>query len=150
MAGNLTGPAFFGALLQEKNNPMSNTSRPVVLVLEDADASIVSRGINKAPHIAEILNLGDGIFGDVANIRIVATTNAKTVDVDDALLRPGRLCSHVKFDKLTPAHSKKVYKEICGKDLKEKGGFTLAEIYKMANENIVLEKKDEKVAGQYL
>ena len=65
---------------------------PLVLLIEDADQCLISRMTDNLPAISTLLNLADGILGRCLDVRVIATSNAKVVDVDKALLRPGRIC----------------------------------------------------------
>lgn len=61
------------------------------LVCEDAEAVLQrnSDGIRNAAT-SNVLNLGDGILGNIAQTGMVFTLNCDTEKVDPALLRPGR------------------------------------------------------------
>lgn len=72
-----------------------------VILIEDADGAILPRGSDNLDAISALLNFSDGIIGDAADVRIIATTNAKRVEVDKALLRPGRLLDHVTVPPLS-------------------------------------------------
>lgn len=88
-------------------------------------------------RLADILNLGDGIPGELADIRIVATINAKRIDIDPAILRPGRLCLHVSFAKLNREKALAIYSRLThGKELPSGSeNATLAEVYRMARDD---------------
>ena len=87
LATNLPGPELLPLLMQYH----ANTSGPIVLVIEDADKCLVSRGESNMNSVQSLLNLGDGILGSLLDIRIVATTNADEFKMDAAITRPGRL-----------------------------------------------------------
>lgn len=94
---DLSGPDLIGALL--------DCSLPTVLIVEDADAALLSRNHshgNNLPALAAMLNLSDGIRGEMLDFRIVATTNAKVEHLDSALERDGRLIRRISVDRLPP------------------------------------------------
>ena len=62
-----------------------------ILIIEEAERIIVSREENSISPIGELLNLTDGVLGDALNIRVIATFNTDSVNVDKALKRGGRL-----------------------------------------------------------
>jgi len=62
-----------------------------ILFIEDAERVITDRDTNGANGVSNILNLTDGILGDILNIQIVATFNMDRKKIDTALLRKGRL-----------------------------------------------------------
>lgn len=71
-----------------------------VLILEDCEKALMSRDVNKGFDISNILNITDGIMGDLLNLKIIATLNT-TDKLDTALLRKGRLIRQVTFNPLT-------------------------------------------------
>ena len=132
LSGTMTGPEIVPVLLQYRDEPV-----PIVLIMEDADANLVTRQIDNVSKLSELLNMSDGLFGDLADIRIIATTNAKKPDIDEAVLRPGRLMHHLTFSPLCSDMTKEIYTRLVEKDiedLKENTQYTLAEVYKMARQ----------------
>ena len=85
----LGGPELLPLLMQYH----AHTTGPIVLVIEDADKCLVTRTDKETDTsiIQSILNLGDGILGSMLDIRILATTNASEFQMDEAILREGRL-----------------------------------------------------------
>lgn len=84
----------------------------LVFVIEDADACLVPRAADNMSSISSLLNLGDGFLGSILNVRIIATTNAKKVEFDPALSRPGRLCCQFEVPPLVPDHANQVYQRV--------------------------------------
>lgn len=130
---SISSPNFLPALLQEREQ--HHGKKTSIFVLEDADTSLVSRGSDNISNISALLNLCDGILGSLLDIRVIATTNAKRVDIDKALTRKGRLLSHLSFGALPVDQANARYAEI-GK-LPEGSTFTstpatLAQIYAAA------------------
>ena len=70
----------------------------------------------------------DGLLSDCLNISIVATFNTTTKDIDDALLRQGRLLKSYKFDKLSKEKAQELAKKL-GKNIEVKEPMSLAQIY---------------------
>lgn len=125
IVGNMSGPEFAMVLSRD----VDGKQIPNVLILEDADASLLSRGQDNLSKISDLLNMTDGIFGEIMDIRILATTNAKSLSIDKAITRPGRLAVNMEFDALSLEETKEVYKRVHGKEYTGKSGLTLAEIY---------------------
>ena len=98
MVPSLQGPDLLPVLLANKQNYA--LSGPIVLVLEDADRCLVRREGDNISEIQSLLNLGDGILGSLLDLRIVATTNAKKLEMEAALLRPGRLSQRLEVGPL--------------------------------------------------
>lgn len=112
---------------------------PITLLLEDADDALVSREQQNST-IYDVLNFADGILGDSLDIRIVATTNASSIDFENALQRAGRLLKEVHVGKLPYDHAKRVFYRISyesDKKFPEDGReeYTLAEVYDKAAQN---------------
>ena len=89
-------PDLMPSLLQVREGRTGS----LLLVLEDADMCLVPRGADNMSSISSLLNLGDGILGSLLDIRILATTNAKKIQMDEAAKRKGRLCQHLEVGKL--------------------------------------------------
>jgi SpoVK/Ycf46/Vps4 family AAA+-type ATPase len=98
MVPSLTGPDILPTLINTKTS--YNIKGPIVLVLEDADRCLVRREGDNMSFIQSLLNLGDGILGSMLDLRILATTNAKKLDMEGAILRPGRLSRRMEVGPL--------------------------------------------------
>lgn len=111
---------------------------PIVMVLEDADQCLVPRRSNSKDGnmnaISSLLNLGDGILGSVLDLRIIATTNAKELEMDPAIKRPGRLCRYAHVGPLSASESATVLYRLTGKKVAQEKDMTLAEAYLKARE----------------
>ena len=101
-----------------------------ILFIEDAERVITDRDTNGANGVSNILNLTDGILGDILNIQIVATFNMDRKKIDTALLRKGRLIAEHKFDKLNVDDANKLIKHL-GMDHVATDDMTLTEIYNL-------------------
>jgi len=101
-----------------------------ILFIEDAERVITDRDANGANGVSNILNLTDGILGDILNIQIVATFNMDRKKIDTALLRKGRLIAEHKFDKLKVDDVNKLIKHL-GIDHVATDDMTLTEIYNL-------------------
>jgi hypothetical protein len=137
MLGSLSGPALLPVFAGIHGN-----EKPIILILEDADMALVNRDVSRgnASALAEILNLGDGLVGEMLDLRIIATTNAERIDLDPAIMRPGRMCTHMTLGELPTPHLASIYDRLTeserGADLVQKvQAKTLAEIYKLARDS---------------
>lgn len=134
MIPELSGPNLISLLLENRHSFSANG--PTILVLEDADYCLSPRKSDNMSAISSILNMGDGIFGNLFDIRILATTNAETQEIDPAILRPGRLSARIDVDKLSDREANAVLKRLIPKTKKEiHVSMTIAEVYKMARDN---------------
>jgi len=123
--GMLSNPKFIGFWAKERN---SYTDKKLVVILEDADAVLMTRGSDNRDEVSALLNLSDGMLGDFLSLQIICTINCPISDIDQALLRPGRLISHRRFERLDSRQALKLASHI-GKSLPEKSDYSLAEVF---------------------
>lgn len=121
----IAGPQFISLF--------THSSRKRVLILEDADGCLTRRAADTMSDIQAVLNLADGIIGQLLDFRIVATTNAKKPEFDEAILRPGRLCRQIEIGNLSPEQANAIYNRIMDTEAQpfEKDA-SLAEVYAKA------------------
>jgi DNA replication protein DnaC len=115
-----------------------------ILFIEDAERVITDRDTNGANGVSNILNLTDGILGDILNIQIVATFNMDRKKIDTALLRKGRLIAEHKFDKLKVEDANKLIKHL-GMDHVTTDDMTLTEIYNLQEVEYKAEEPKRKI-----
>lgn len=135
MVPDLAGPQLLPLLMSHKHN--YDYHGPIVLVLEDADRCLVTRGGDNIGSIQSLLNLGDGILGSLLDLRIIATTNAKKLEMETAILRPGRLSKRLEVGPLDSERAAKAFLRLCPEakvpaKLLENKTITLAEVYSLA------------------
>lgn len=145
----LTEPSVLSALI---NFSIKQDGKSITFLVEDADECLAPRGADNMSAISAVLNLGDGILGQLLDIRLILTTNAKRHDFDAAITRPGRLSACVKVDKLPAEQCNAIYHRITDTlnipGITYEGGvlnrfrsmpffdkpMTLAEVYQKAND----------------
>ena len=81
-----------------------------ILVIEESEDSVKSREALAADRasIANLLNVSDGLLSDVLNLKIICTFNTDIRNLDDALLREGRLLGVHNFPKVSPERANKI------------------------------------------
>lgn len=120
-----------------------NNLQDSVVILEDCEKALLTRDMNKGYDISNILNLTDGIYGDVLNIKIIATLN--TVDkIDTALLRKGRLICQSDFKKLTIEQGNNLAKKL-NKNIEIKEELQICEIYNTEDNGNKISLSTQKV-----
>lgn len=124
----LSGPEILPALTQAKNE----FNGPIILIIEDADQCLVNRKEGDMSAISSMLNLGDGILGSILDVRILATTNAKTLEMDEATRRPGRLCRYIEVGPLDKGTAQACLSRLMGRTVQMDKGMSLAEVYRKA------------------
>ena len=79
-------------------------------------------------QVSALLNLSDGMLADFLRLQIICTINGRAADMDQALLRPGRLLCHRIFPRLDHALANRLAQSL-GKRLPDKRDYSLAEIF---------------------
>jgi hypothetical protein len=127
MVHNITDPGFISFLMDNSDS---------ILILEDAEVALQKRDQSGSTGaVSNILNLTDGLLSDCLNISILATFNTGTKNIDEALLRKGRLLKAYKFDKLDSVKTEKLMRKLGHHNLAEyTSPMSLAEIYYYGDE----------------
>lgn len=129
MVNRLSTPEFLVLLLS-----YSHLNKPMVLVIEDADEALRKRGEGTDTELSALLNFSDGIFGSMLNTRVVCTTNIGLKEIDDAILRPGRLIETIEIGGLSIEEANRVFTRLTG--VVPRGlfssGVTIAQVYAAA------------------
>lgn len=100
-----------------------------ILILEDCENALRSRestGGNNA--VNQLLNLSDGLLKSLG-IKFICTFNAPPEEIDEALLRKGRLFSKYEFKKLNAEKSSALLTKLYGREIKTDEPMSLADIY---------------------
>jgi len=120
MVQHITSPDFIPFLMDNSN---------CILVIEDAEPVLQKRHADdRSVAVSNILNMTDGLLSDCLNISILATFNTNMTNIDDALLRKGRLLKSYKFEKLSKEKSQHLLNKI-GKNTVATSEMALSEIY---------------------
>jgi hypothetical protein len=121
----LSNPNFIGFWAAERRR---YGGAQFVVVLEDADAALMSRATDNLSQVGAILNLSDGMLGDFLRLQIICTINCRAEDIDQALLRPGRLLCHRVFGRMGSDRACRLAHHL-GKKLSAARDYSLAEIF---------------------
>jgi hypothetical protein len=126
----ITNPSIL-SLLKKKTD--------CVMILEDAEKALTKRSLSDQPSlVSTLLNMTDGILGDVLKLNVIVTYNCDRQDIDEALLRKGRLKAEYSFQGLKKHQAEKLIKTL-DIDIKAEDNMTLADIY--------YAKSDEELIG---
>jgi len=141
----IDGPSLIPLFVRHK----MGKKKPIVMVIEDADACLAPRGTDNISAISTLLNNTDGILGTILDLRIVATTNQPRLEFDRALMRPGRLCRNVGVGLLDAEKCNKIYRRLSEKNENKyesgQGPFSLAEVYADACGSEIKQEKEDKL-----
>lgn len=137
MVEGIAGPDLIPMLARARAE--MGAEHPIVLVVEDADATLISRQSEHGANLgalSSLLNATDGMLGRSLNLRVICTTNAEIDNIDDALLRPGRLSRHVHLGPLDPDQAAEVYYRLSeGDEAEFNDSVTLSTIYDFVRMN---------------
>lgn len=132
MISSLDKPEFVPLLMKIKNEH----EKPIIMIIEDGDICLVPREGDNISTITALLNLSDGIMGAIIDIKMIISTNANIKDMDEAIMRPGRLCRNIHVGALPYEQANRVYRRLTkddGASLEYRQHYTLAEIYDRFN-----------------
>ena len=121
----LEEPEFIGFWSSER---AAYSDRKLVVILEDADDALMIRESDNRDKVSAILNLSDGMLSDFLQLHVICTINCTAADIDQALLRPGRLVSHRVFRRLDIAQASRLAASL-GKTLLPASDYSLAEVF---------------------
>jgi len=129
LTANLTEPTFLDFLSRMEN---------LVLIIEESEQVLMKRDIKDNSSISNILNMSDGLLGDCINFKIIATFNTELKNIDDALLRKGRLLAKYEFKELSEEKAKILKNKIGAEHVKSN---LLSEIYNPEDISFTSEKE---------
>lgn len=79
----------------------SESAGEIVFILEDAEKILMKTKNGRSEQVSTLLNLGDGIMNDLFKIQLICTFNCEETQIDEAILRDGRLIAKRFFGKLS-------------------------------------------------
>lgn len=91
MTNSLSSPEFIEFLTEQKDS---------VLIIEDAENVLKKRTSGSSQEMSNLLNITDGLLSDILNITIICTFNSSLDEIDEALMRKGRLTTRYEFKEL--------------------------------------------------
>ncbi len=125
MMESISGPNFLPFIAQYKDS---------VVILEDAEELLMPRtgGNNGNNSLLNLLNMGDGLLADALSIKIICTFNANVKQIDQAILRKGRLVARYEFNELKMDKVQHLWTKLNYEGVPEKD-MSLAELYNKNN-----------------
>jgi hypothetical protein len=89
---------------QNKRHP----KRVKVIVIEDAERLLWPRNGDNRELVSTVLNIADGLTGRMLRLHMLCSVNARLVELDPAIRRPGRLTNQRSFRLLNRATAKRL------------------------------------------
>lgn len=130
----LSDPSFISFIRRQNDS---------IFIVEDCEELLATRnGSNRMNSgLINILNISDGLLSDELCIKFICTFNAPLKDIDEALLRKGRLVARYEFSDLAVEKVNKLIKEE-GLDIPEQNKpMSLAELYNYEGKDFTLGRK---------
>jgi hypothetical protein len=122
-------PSMFQTLQSPSFLDFLYENRGCCLIIEDAENLIRDRKFSNGLDCSFLLNLTDGFVSKILNMQVICTFNCDLKEVDEALLRKGRLICSYEFKKLSLDKTNKMLIGLYGNDFNNNVELTLAEIY---------------------
>jgi hypothetical protein len=123
--GVLSKPEFIGFWTDQRSQ---YSDKKFGVILEDSDGALMTRGTDNRDQVNALLNLTDGMLADFIRLQIICTINCSAADIDQALLRPGRLICHRVFGRLDYTQAARLAGSL-GRKLPQTRDYSLAEIF---------------------
>lgn len=114
----LTSPALISLLMEYPDS---------ILVIEDAESVIMERQADNSSAVSNLLNLTDGFLADFLNMKIICTFNTEFTNIDEALLRSGRLKGMHEFTEVEPERAAVIARAL-GREVDPDRPMTIADI----------------------
>lgn len=123
--GVLTNPEFIRFWSRQS---LCYNNHRFVCVLEDADGALMTRDLDNRREVGAILNITDGLLADFLKLQIICSINCSHTEIDPALIRPGRLNTHMVFERMPGWRAQRIAGE-AGCELPLQKDYSLAEIF---------------------
>lgn len=136
-----------GDLIEKLSDPTFITfirrQKDAIFIVEDCEELLASRtgSTRMNSGLINILNISDGLLSDELGIKFICTFNAPLKDIDQALLRKGRLAARYEFKDLEVDKINRIIKEENLDIPLQDKPMTLAELYNYEGRDFSLGKK---------
>lgn len=120
-----------------------HADRVKVIVMEDAERLLWRRDGDNRDSVSSLLNIADGLMGRMLRLHVIASVNARMEDLDPAIVRPGRLMNHRRFNLLPCATAERIAskRKTAFRPRSGVSEYTLAEILNPGTKPRVTEKR---------
>jgi|GEM_PF-1858297 len=123
---HITEPSFISFLTGEILN---SKGQEYIIVIEDAETLLTNRQDSYLTNsVSNILNLSDGLLNDILSVQIIATFNTDLQNIDEALLRKGRLLARKEFIPLDIDRASQLIKKL-DLNIEATDQLTLSDLY---------------------
>jgi len=105
-----------------------NEKQKKVIILEDAEQLLERCPHGRSGAVANLLNIADGILGELLKVQILCTVNCPIVNLDEAITRPGRLLDYHEFSRLPREQAQRIAEKY-NKQLPDLPDYALSDIF---------------------
>lgn len=136
-----------GDLIEKLSDPTFITfirrQKDAIFIVEDCEELLASRtgSTRMNSGLINILNISDGLLSDELGIKFICTFNAPLKDIDEALLRKGRLAARYEFRDLDVKKINHIIEEEKLDIPLQNKPMTLAELYNYEGQDFSFGKK---------
>lgn len=129
-------------------NDITENEEDTILLIEDAEPLLESRkhGQGRTTGITNLLNSTDGILNDILGLIVIATFNTDIHNIDEALLRPGRLLARKEFKNI-PAKNLEKAAELFAVDsskIEKNKDYSIAELTSLSTDKQIINHEIEE------
>lgn len=135
LVDSLPLPEFTELLWENRNS---------ILIIEDAEKALQKRAGAEHSPVSALLNLTDGLLGDVLSLKVICTLNSDLASIDPALLRKGRLKGKCYFGKLSAVKANALAEKL-GNSIRFESDVVLADVFRP--DGVEFGQKDHKAVG---
>ena len=135
MASQITNPDLISSLIDNSNS---------IFVIEDAENIVMNREMNGSSPVSAILNISDGLLADCLNIQIICSFNTDISQIDNALMRKGRLIAKYEFKELAVEKAQSLSQKL-GFTSSIDSPMTLTAIYNQEETDFQSSKKQKQI-----
>lgn len=116
------------------------TCKNAVFILEDSEDILRSRENSKNPAMQSLLSISDGMLGDSLKLKFICTFNTDLKNIDDAILRKGRMKVKYEFRELKKDKVEYIFRKL-GIDDSNAREMSLCDIYNFLDDNGNVERR---------
>ncbi len=90
------------------NESQAYEDKKKVVILEDAELLLERGQYGRNGAVANLLNIADGLLGEFLKVQLLCTINCDVSQLDEAIIRPGRLLDYREFPRLSRDHARRI------------------------------------------
>lgn len=105
-----------------------------VFILEDSESLLKPRDEGHNPAMQSLLSISDGMLGDSLKLKFICTFNTALRNIDQAILRKGRMKVKYEFTSLAKDKVEKIFKKL-GLDVSKADSMPLSDVYNFQTDN---------------